>query len=266
MPRDPFDALPKPDRKKFGIALKKHLTPALESLKKFSDSVRAGRYPDWPTKKELSLFMRQVEAFRLISNRSAEAHPIQVIREMNHRWPRLEIVAALDAVVSSLEDYIGRSLLADAYAEAMKRRADPRESEWRRLILRLRNPTPEDLQKMGDALPETFQAMIKLVARLQQRTGVPVDLVNQLKEALARTAQEYLFTKHQVFIGRLELARDLRRFIHDLHDRRYTKRLHGFAQEHVRDWEKAERRARTRARVQRFRHAQKSAGRRYVPS
>jgi hypothetical protein len=253
MPRDPFDALPPPDRKKFRLALQTHLRTTLQSLKKFSDSVRAGRYPDWPTKEELSLFMRQVEAFRLISGRSTSARPIEVLREMNHRWPRLGIIATLDGVVSSLETYIGRSLLADANVQAMKRRADPRQSEWRRLILRLRNPTPQDLQAMTDALPVPFQAMITLVGRLEQRTGVPPGLVKQLKEALARSAQEYLFTKYQLFAVRVELARDLRRFIHDLRDPDYTKRLHGFAPEHIKEWAKAERRELARKRQQRRR-------------
>jgi hypothetical protein len=257
MPKDPFDALPRPDSKKFRLGLHAHLRTALCALNKFSDSVRAGRYPDWPNKNELALFTRQVEAFRLISNRSASARPIEVIRDMDHRWPKLEIIATLDGVISSLEIYIGRSLLADANIEAMNRRADPTQSEWRRLVLRLRNPTPEELRLMGDFLPSSFQAMISLIGRLEQRTGVPPILVKQLKEALARSSQEYLCTKHQAFVLRVELARDLRRFIHQLKDPDYTKRLHGFGSDHIRDWAKAEHREGARVRKARER-AQKS--------
>src|SRR5207249_3065690 len=106
----------------------------------------------------------QVEAFRLISKRGSKARPIHLIHEIDHRWKGLQIVRTLDDVVDDLESYIGNSLLAEANAKAIKRRSDPRDDEWRRLIYRKRNPEPRDLQLMADFLPTAFQAMIKLTS------------------------------------------------------------------------------------------------------
>src|SRR5882724_4846515 len=105
--RDPFDALRPADRKKFGVALKKHVTPALESLKRFSNSIFLGTYPEWPGHAELSLFTHQIEIFRLISNRRTSASPMEVIRDMDHRWPGIHIARTLDRAVLSLESTWG---------------------------------------------------------------------------------------------------------------------------------------------------------------
>jgi hypothetical protein len=261
MPRNPFEVLPPPNRKKFGVALKKHLTPALQSLKRFSDSISRGSYPDWPSNAELSSFTKQIETFRLISNRSSDARPIEVIRDMDHRWPGMHIIRTLERVVVSLQAYMGRSLLAEAHAEALKRRRDPKQSELHILVYKERNAEPADLNVMAGLLPDAFQDIIELTSKdsLRVQLGAASKTLHKLETALARSAQEYLFAKQQAYLARLRAAGKLRAFIHELRHREYTKRLHGFAPQHVKDWDKAERRERARERAQRFRTSKKSA-------
>jgi hypothetical protein len=261
MPRDPFDSLPPPNRKKFVLALKKHLTPPLESLKRFSDSISRGSYPDWPSNAELSLFARQIETFRLISNRSSDAKPIEVIRDIDHRWPGMHIVRTLDRVVSSVEAYMGRSLLAEAHAEAIKRRRHLKESELHMLVYKERTAEPADLELMAALLPDAFQKMHTLTSKgsLGTLVGAASQPLDKLRRALARSAQEYLLSKQQAYLARLQAAGTLRVFIHNLQDRRYAKRLHGFAPAHIDEWLKAQSREKVRLRAQRFRASKKSA-------
>jgi hypothetical protein len=256
-PRDPFDALPPADRKKFGIALKKHLRSALRALERFSDSILQGTYPDWPSHAELSLFTHQVEIFRLISNRSSKATSMEVIRDLDHRWPGVHILRTLDRAVSSLESYMGRSLLAEAHAEAIKRRRELKQSELHLIVYKQRKAEPADLKLMAEHLPDSFREIGELIPKPLGATSQTDD---KLQRALARSAQEYLFSKQQAYLTRLQAAGKLRAFIHELRDRDYTKRLHGFDKEHRHQWDMAERRAVVRQRVQRFREAKKSAG------
>lgn len=255
MPRDPFDALPPPNRKKFRLALQTHLRTTLQSLKKFSDSVHAGRYPEWPGNFEFSLFMRQIETFRLISNRGPSAAPIQLIRDMDHRWPGLHIVRTLERVVSSLELYVGRSLLAEAHAEAIKRRRDLREGELHSLVYQKRKAGPADLGVMTSLLPEPFREMLELTSKatLTSQAGGPSKALEKFRRALAESAQEYLVTRQQAYLARLQAAGKLRAFVHQLQDRLYTKRLHGFAPEHIKEWDKTVRRELARKRQRRRR-------------
>jgi len=257
MPRDPFDALPPADRKKFVVALKRHLTPALESLKKFSDSVHAGRYPEWPGSFELSLFVRQIETFRLITNRGPTATPIQLIRDMNHRWPAMGILRTLERVVSSLELYMGRSLLAEEHAKAFTGRGDLRKGELHSIVHKMRKAVPADLDVMESLLPQPFQEMLELTSEdtLKQQAGARAN--NKLRTALAQSAQEYLASKQQAYIARLQAAQNLRAFIHEVGDRLHRKRLHGLAPEHIKEWDKAQRRDVARKRQKR-RRAKKS--------
>jgi hypothetical protein len=64
MPKSPLDDLPLSDPKAFKQAIKRNLAKALQSLDKFSDSVRDGRAPDWPPEATYELFMGQLRAFR----------------------------------------------------------------------------------------------------------------------------------------------------------------------------------------------------------
>ena len=266
MSRDPFDSLPAPDRNKFGVALKRPLTRALNSLERFCNSIVAGRYPEWPSSSELSMFLKQVETFRLISNRGSDADPMQLIRDMDHRWPGMHIARTLERVVSTIETYIGRSLLAEVHTEAIKDRRDPKKTELHSLVYKLRNAKPADLELMAPLLPDPFQDLLELTRKetLRAQSEAALKTVERRRSALARSAQEYLFSTQLVCLARLWAAGKLRAFIHELKDPQYTKRLHGLAPEHVEDWDKAERRERVRKqvreRVKRFRDQKKSAG------
>jgi len=181
---------------------------------------------------------------------------VEVIRDMNHRWSGMHILRTLDRAVSSLESYIGRSLLAEAHAEAIKRQRDPKESELHMVVYKKRKAEPADLKLMEEHLPNSFLEIGKLITK---QLGARSQTVHKLQTTLARSAQEYLFSKQQAYLARLQAAGKLRAFIHELRDPGYTKRLHGFDKEHRNKWEMAERRALVRERVQRFREAKKSA-------
>jgi len=203
--------------------------------------------------------MRQIEAFRLMSKRSPNARPIQLIREINHRLPGMRIVKTLENVVSALESYIGRSLLAEANTKAkFERQSDPARDYLVSLIFKRRIAKPADLELLADLLPYEFRAIITLASRVRPRAGASPDTVDKLQEALARSAQEYLFTSHLLFIARLALAEPLREFIYQLRNRRHTKRLFGFSEEQIAEWDVTDRRELARKRQERLRARKKS--------
>jgi len=172
----------------------------------------------------------------------------------------MRIVKTLENVISALESYIGRSLLAEANAKAeFERQSDPARDYLVSLIFKKRIARPADLELLADLLPYEFQAMIKLASgRVRPRSGAAPDTVDKLQEALARSAQEYLFTSHRLFIARLALAEPLREFIYQLRNRRYTKRLFGFSEEQMAEWDVTDRRELARKRQQRLRARKKS--------
>jgi hypothetical protein len=185
-----------------------------------------------------------------------------MIREMNHRWPGMRIGQTLNNVVSYLESYIGCSLLAEVNAKAeFGRRSDPVRDYLVSLIFKRRIAESPDLELMADLLPDDFQKLRKLATTrtLRVQTGVPPDSIDKLQTALARSVQEYLFTKHQLYVARLQAARELRQFIHQLKHRLYTKRLFGFAEEQVAEWNATDRRELARKRQKRLRARKKSA-------
>jgi hypothetical protein len=183
-----------------------------------------------------------------------------MIRDMDHRWSGMQIVRTLDRVVSRLELYIGRSLLTEAHAEAIKRRRDLKKSELHILLYKERTAEPADFELMAPLLPDAFQQMPKFTSKgnLGTSVGAASQTVDKLRRALARSAQEYLFSKQQAYLARLQAAGTLRTFIHNLQDRRYANRLHGFVPAHVEEWLKAQGREKVRVRVERLR-SKKSA-------
>src|SRR5262249_19140957 len=83
--------------------------------------------------------------------------------------------------------------------------------------------------------------------------GAPDDTVSKLKIAVARSAQEYLFSEHQRFIERRAAAKGLREFIFDLKYRPYRKRLFGFSPPQIEQWDKTDRLETARLREKRLR-------------
>jgi hypothetical protein len=103
-------------------------------------------------------------------------------------------------------------------------------------------------------------AMIELTSGkdLESLSTTPPYTRKKLRKALARAAQEYLLSQHQLYIARLRAAKELREFIYQLKHRPYTKRLFGFSPDHIKLWDQIDRKELTRERQQRFR-AKKSA-------
>lgn len=179
---------------------------------------------------------------------------------MDHRWKALQIIRTLDRVVSSLELYVGRSLLADAHAEAIRHRREPKQSKLHLLVYKERLAEPADLELMADYLPGPFLKIRELTSKghLATLVGAASETVDKLRTALARSAQEYLSAKQLAYLTRLQAATKLREFIHELGDRTYKGRLHGFGPEHVEQLDKLVIRERGRLRAQRLRDQKKS--------
>jgi hypothetical protein len=162
MPKSPLDDLPPADPKAFRKAIKLNLVRALQSLATFSDSVRAGRTPDWPPAATYALFMAQLRAFRLISKRKENAPALQLMREIDHSWRGLKVVRTVDLCIAQLQSYMGNSLLGSANAKAQferqndpakDRRMNPSDPSLQSLLLRVsaaiqQQPIPE--RRVGD--------------------------------------------------------------------------------------------------------------------
>jgi hypothetical protein len=256
MPKNLFDELPPADPKAFRKTIKRNLAKALRSLAKFSDSVRAGRTPDWPPEATYALFMAQLRHFQLISKRKEKALPIQLMREIDHRWRGLKVVKTVGGCVKQLQNYMGNTLLGSAIAKArFKRRNDPAKDRLVSLVFKGRLAGPEDLDAMRHLLPESFQHLDILLSSkfVKRATEAPDDTVQKLRAAVARSAQEYLWSEHKRFREKSAAAARLREFIFGLDCRQYQKKLFGFSRTQIAEWHKIDRRETNRVRQERFR-------------
>jgi hypothetical protein len=166
------------------------------------------------------------------------------------------IIRTLDNALSNLEAYVGQSLLAEANANAwFQRQSDSTKSHLRALILREQNAKPIDLPMMAHQLPIAFQVMIDLTSNkdLGWLSEAPAGPVKRFRAALSVAAQEYLVTKHRLYVARLAPAEELRLFFFELKHPPYKRRLFGFSSDHIELWKKVDRKNQTRARVGRFR-------------
>ena len=239
MPKSPLADLPPPAPKAFNQAIKRNLAEALRSLAKFSDSVRDGRTPDWPPPATYALFMAQLRAFRLISKRKQNAPAIQLMREIDHTWHKLKVVDTVEHCIEYLQRYIGYNLLGSAIAKAQfERQNDPAKDQLISLVCKRRLAGPEDLAAMRNLLPEPFQQLDMLASGkfVKRATGASGGSLEKLRSAVARSAQEYLFSEHLRFVERCAAAKRLREFIFGLKHRPYTQKLFGFSQVHIDKW------------------------------
>jgi hypothetical protein len=260
IPKSPLDDLPPPNPKTFGRAIKRNLAEALRLLAKFSDSIRAGRTPDWPPRATYELFMAQLRAFRLISKRKENAPAIQLMREIDHRWRGLQVVKTVRRCVEQLQRYIGNSLLGSAIEQAQfERQNDPVKDQLILLVLKKKLANPEDLAVMRNLLPESFQDLDTLASSRFVRCAIGArdDTIKKLRIAVARSAQEYLFTEHQQFVERSVAANRLREFIFGLKHRPYTKGLFGFSEAQITAWDKVDQLEAGRLGQERFRQKQR---------
>jgi hypothetical protein len=254
MPKSLFDELPPANPGVFRKAIKQNLTMALRSLAKFSDSVRAGRAPEWPSKDTYTLFMAQLRHFQLISKRRENAPPIQLMREIDHRWRGLKVVKTVEGCLKGLQNYIGETLLGSAIAKGQfERQNNPAKDQLISIVFKKRLAGSEDLVVMRHLLPESFQHLETLASRITRTAGAPDDTVSKLKIAVARSAQEYLFSEHQRFIERCAAAKGLREFIFDVKYRPYRKRLFGFSPTQIEQCDKIDQLEAVRLRQKRLR-------------
>src|SRR5882724_2971236 len=107
--------------------------------------------------------------------------------------------------------YMGRSLLAEAHAEAIKRRRDRKQSELHTLVYKQRTAEPADLKLMAKHLPDAFREICELVAK---PVGAASQTVDKLQGALARSAQEYcLANSKRTSLGVKRQANSARSFM-----------------------------------------------------
>ena len=256
MPKTSFDSLPPPDPAAFRRAIKRNLAKALRSLAKFSDSVRDGRTSDWPPQATYTLFMEQLEAFRLISKRKENAPAIQLMREIDRVWHKLRVVDTIEIFIEQLQSYMGNSLLGSANAKGQfERQNDPAKDQLISLVCKKKWAAPEDLDAMRDLLPVAFRQLDTLASSkfVRRAIGASDDTLQNLRIAVARSAQEYLFSEYLRFLERSSAAKRLRKFVFGLKYRPYTKKLFGFSQAQIAEWEKVDQLEAARVRQKRFR-------------
>jgi hypothetical protein len=259
MPKSPLDDLLSRDLEASKEEIKRNLAKALRSLDKFSDSIRDGQAPAWPPEATYELFMAQLRHFQLISKRKENAPAIQLMREIDHTWRKLSVVGTVERFIEQLQNYTGNSLLGSANAKAQfERQNDPAKDRLVSLVLKRRLAGPEDLDVMRDLLPKSFQHLETLSRYVQRATGAREDTYRNLEIAVARSAQEYLFSEQLRFLERSAAARGLREFILGLKYRPFKKKLFGFSQPQIEKWNKIDQLEAARVRQERFRRKKRA--------
>lgn len=256
MPTSPFDYLPPPNQRHFRAAIRNNLQVAVRSLVKFSDSVRARKFPDWPPTDTYSSFTAQLHHFRSLSKRAPNAQPIQLIREIDHLWPRLRLVKALERSLEALGEYVGNSLLGPANtAGHFEHNTNPEKPLLLNLLTSTKRATAQDLDVMSPLLPQCFHILKERASTKQIRAASYASsaAVDNLHAAIARCAQSYLISERRAYLQRQGAARELRQFIWDLRHRPYRKKLFGFTDGQINEWDLVDRRGANRARQQRHR-------------
>ena len=260
MPKSPFDALPPANPKAFSQTIQRNLTEALRSLDKLSDSIRDRRAPAWPPEATYELFMAQLDAFRCISKRKENAPAIQLMREIDRSWHKLKVVDTVDRCVEHLQTYLGNNLLGSVIMNALfELRHDPANDQLMSLVHKTRLACAEDLSMIRNLLPEPFQQLDTLTSEdsIKRATRVFGDFLRKLRTAVARSAQEFLFSEHLRFLERSAPASPLRKFIVGLKHPPYKRKVFGLPDTVIVKWKDRDRKEPGRHRQKRFR--QKSA-------
>jgi len=183
------------------------------------------------------------------------------MREIDHRWRRLQVVKTVEGCLKELQNYIGENLLGSAVTEGQfGRQNDRAKDQLVSLVFKQRLANPEDLAVMRHLLPQSFQHLEELTSSkfVKRATGAPEDTVSKLRIAVACSAQEYLFSKHQRFVERCAAAKGLREFIFDLKYPPYRKRLVGLSPTHIEQWDKIDKLEAARLRQKRLREKKRS--------
>jgi len=253
-----------------GKIIRNNLEHVISALCAFSDSVQNGRKPDWPSNSVLALFTSQVEAFRSISSRRKDATPIQLIRDMNHRWTKLGLLDALDRVVCALETYSGKSRLGKVFFD---KKSDGIATEsilkhpLRTLVLGQRKATVADLPLTLSLAPSCFAEIEKSLQAIKcdNDASAASSRLTKCLNALALSVQAYLCAEHRRFLCHQTIALPLRTFLFVLKEPSYKKRLFGFSAQEIEMWHAFDDalgpqkvRKQGSARAQRFRDKQKT--------
>jgi hypothetical protein len=200
MLKSPFDDLPPPGPKRFRKEIRANLRIALKSLVNFSDSVRAGKPPEWPPKGAYEVFMTQLNHFRLLSKRAPNARPIQLIREINSLWRSLGLIKALEGSVKALSDYLGLSLRSGAHAtNAFASRTASQERLIELLTDSKSTLRQNDLDLMLDFLPREFHILKERASAKRIRPALRAEYtaLEALNKAIAGCARLYLVAEHR---------------------------------------------------------------------
>jgi hypothetical protein len=257
MPKSPLDDFPPPNPKLFRRKIERNLEEALRSLDKFSDSIRDRKAPAWPREATYELFMAQLDAFRCISKRKENAPPIQVMREIDRTWHKLSVVGTVDRCVEHLQAYLGNNSLGSVIAqELFELRHHPAKDQLISLVCKTRLAGPRDVGVIRSLpLPKPFQELDTLafdecVKRAPVACG---GSLRKLRTAVARAAQEYLFSDHLRYMEKCAAAKTLRSFIFGLNYRPYKKKLFGSPGDVIEKWKERDRKEPGRLRQEKLR-------------
>jgi hypothetical protein len=268
----PFSDLPPPNHARVGEIIRNNLKDVISALSAFSQSVQHGRKPEWPSNATLALFTAQLEAFRSISTRREDAKPIQLIREIDHRWIKLGLLETLIRAVCALETYSGKSLLGKAHAEEQFELGIATGSILKHplltLVLRHRKATAVDLPLMLPLVPSCFTELENALKDITPSEGYVVVAslpLTQALNALALSVQAYLGSEHGRFMCHQTMAFPLRKCLFELKHPSFRKRLFGFSAEEIQAWDEFEdsrriekQQEQNRARSKRFRKKQQT--------
>ncbi len=257
MPKRFLEDLPLPNPKFLRQNIKSNLEEALGSLDKFSDSIRDRQAPAWPPEATYELFMAQLDAFRCISKRKENAPPIQLMREIDHTWHKLQVAGTVNRCVEHLQKYLGNNLLGAVIANALfDLRDHPAKDQLISLVRKTRLADPGDLGVMRNLpLPEPFRQLDALTSDecVKRATGASGGSLRKFRTVLARATQEYLFSENLRYLERCAASMALRKFIFGLKHRPYRKTVFGFPDDLIEKWTERDRKEPGRLRQEKLR-------------
>ncbi len=257
MLKSPLDDVLSRDLEALKEEIKRNLTTALRSLDKFSDSNRDGQAPAWPPEARYDLFMEQLDAFRCISKRKENAPPIQLMREIDHTWHKLQVAGTVNRCVEHLQKYLGNNLLGAVIANALfDLRDHPAKDQLISLVRKTRLADPGDLGVMRNLpLPEPFRQLDALTSDecVKRATGASGGSLRKFRTVLARATQEYLFSENLRYLERCAASMALRKFIFGLKHRPYRKTVFGFPDDLIEKWTERDRKEPGRLRQEKLR-------------
>ncbi len=251
---DPFNSMPPPDAVRLAKEIRSAVKAGVIELQKFSDSIRRASSPAWPRAEILDRFVRQIEHFRLISDRRPDASPMQCVSDMDHRWKSLSLRQTLDNAVSQLERFLGRFSSGEIYLMSRSRQLSVPFETARQVLNNERVATQKDLNWMIDFAPDW-------VRKINQALDFPAEssrkhlmqVLASIRTALPRLAQHTLVLQQRQYLLARDQAAALRRFLFDLKHPAYKQRIFGLTDPGIATFAKLVEREEVLRRVRRHR-------------